>query len=223
MPDTSRLDELRRRVQQDPASIAFAALADEYRRAGLFEQAIETCRAGLVRHPAYLSARVTLGRALMEIGEYDEAQQHLEQVVRAAPDNLAAIRALAEIHKRRGEASESYTSSAAVPHSQTTSGPAARVVSMPPRAHSSPQNSPPPEPPALEPAFAPPVPLEPRIAVSSPPEVPEPSRGSPVLARPPEPPPAPATDPVYERLEQFLAGIARLKASRAAGASLTGR
>jgi tetratricopeptide (TPR) repeat protein len=106
MAANPRIEELKRRVQRDPASIAFAALADEYRRAGLFHDAIETCRAGLQRHPAYLSARVTLGRALLEIGEYPEATEHLEQVLRAAPENLAAIRALAEIHRRRGDGLE---------------------------------------------------------------------------------------------------------------------
>jgi len=106
--DNTRLEELRRRVQRDPASISFAALAEEYRRLGLFQQAIETCRAGLLRHPAYLSARVTLGRALLEIGDYDTAASELEHVLRGAPENLAAIRALAEIHRRRGEMSEAF-------------------------------------------------------------------------------------------------------------------
>ncbi|HXW05228.1 MAG TPA: tetratricopeptide repeat protein [Vicinamibacterales bacterium] len=100
---SARIEDLKRRVQQDPTSIAFAALAEEYRRAGQCWEAVEVCRAGLQRHPAYLSARVTLGRALLEVGELDESREHLEQVVRVAPENLAAIRALAEIHRRRGE------------------------------------------------------------------------------------------------------------------------
>jgi predicted Zn-dependent protease len=103
MADYPRIEELKRRVHQDPASIAFAALAEEYRRAGLFHDAVETCRAGLLRHPVYLSARVTLGRALLELGEFDEAETELQQVLRAAPENLAAIRALAEIHHLRGD------------------------------------------------------------------------------------------------------------------------
>jgi tetratricopeptide (TPR) repeat protein len=102
MADNLRIEELRRRVQMDPASIAFAALAEEYRRAGRFEDAVATCEAGLLRHPAYLSARVTLGRALVELGRYDEARAQLEQVLRVAPENLAAIRALAGIHGRAG-------------------------------------------------------------------------------------------------------------------------
>jgi tetratricopeptide (TPR) repeat protein len=98
-----RIEELRRRVESDSASIAFAQLAEEYRRAGDFEQAVRVCRAGLEQHPTYLSARVTLGRALLELERFDEAQAELDHVIRAAPGNLAAIRGLAEIHQRRGD------------------------------------------------------------------------------------------------------------------------
>ncbi len=103
MAESARIEELRRRVQMDPASIAFAALAEEYRRAGRFEEAVATCQAGLLRHPAYMSARVTLGRALLEMGQFDEARAELEHVLRVSPENLAAIRGLAEIHHRAGE------------------------------------------------------------------------------------------------------------------------
>ena len=103
---TTRIDELRGRIQKDPASIAFAQLADEYRRAGRFRDAIPTARAGLARHPGYLSARVTLGRALLEVGELDDAYRELTDVLKQAPENLAAIRGLAEVHRRRGELPE---------------------------------------------------------------------------------------------------------------------
>ena len=83
--------------------MAFAALAEEYRRAGRYEETIATCRSGLRRHPAYLSARVTLGRALIDTGRYDEARRELEYVLQCAPENLAAIRGLAEIHDRLRE------------------------------------------------------------------------------------------------------------------------
>jgi tetratricopeptide (TPR) repeat protein len=108
--DSPRIEELKRRVQSDPASIAFAALAEEYRRADRFDEAIETCKAGLVRHPSYLSAHVTLGRALIEVGRLQEARAELEYVLKLAPENLAAIRGLAEIHDRIGqEDGESHT------------------------------------------------------------------------------------------------------------------
>jgi tetratricopeptide (TPR) repeat protein len=97
LADRRRIDELRRRVLLNPASIAFAALAEEYRRASQFEEAIETCRIGLRRHPAYLSPRVTLAQALFALGRVDEARAELERVLQAAPDNPAARRVLEEI------------------------------------------------------------------------------------------------------------------------------
>lgn len=100
--DNPRIADLRRRVQKDPASIAFAQLAEECRRAGQFQEAIDVCRAGLEIHPGYLSARVTLGRALVEVNELDQALSELERVLQSAPENLAAIRGVAEIHHRRG-------------------------------------------------------------------------------------------------------------------------
>src|SRR5882672_3426396 len=106
MADHSRIDDLRRRVHKDPSSIAFAQLAEELRRAGQYQESIDTCRAGLVLHPGYLSARVTLGRALLERNQLEEAQGELEHVLKNAPENLAAIRGLGEIHHRRGELKE---------------------------------------------------------------------------------------------------------------------
>jgi len=106
MADSARIEDLRRRVQKDPASIAFAQLAEEYRRAGQSQESIDVCRAGLALHPEYLSARVTLGRALVEQGDLKAAQGELGLVLKSAPDNLAALRGLAEVHHRRGELAE---------------------------------------------------------------------------------------------------------------------
>ncbi|HVH25389.1 MAG TPA: tetratricopeptide repeat protein [Vicinamibacterales bacterium] len=103
MADNTRLDDLRRRVLADPASIAFAQLAEECRRAGDHQEAVEICRAGLAIHPAYASARVTLGRALIELDRLDDAETELSLVFESVPDNLAAIRGLAVIHRRRGD------------------------------------------------------------------------------------------------------------------------
>jgi Flp pilus assembly protein TadD len=106
MADRSRIEDLRQRVQKDPASIAFAQLAEEYRRAGAFREAVNVCRAGLDVHPAYLSARVTLGRSLIELGDLEGAQRELQRVQEDAPENLPAIRGLAQIDRRRGATAE---------------------------------------------------------------------------------------------------------------------
>ena len=106
MSDSPRIDELRRRIQADPASVVFAQLAEECRRAGNNDEAVAICRAGLVHHPNYVTARVTLGRALIELDQLDDAFNELASVLDAAPGNLAAIRGLAEIYQRRGMMSE---------------------------------------------------------------------------------------------------------------------
>lgn len=192
MAENSRLEELRRRVEKDPVSIAFAQLAEEYRRAGLFEQSVEACRAGLTTHPGYLSARVTLGRALIELNQLDDARHELQLVLKSAPENLAAIRGMAEIHHRRGELAEAlsqYRSALALarndPDLERTVEELSRQVAPQPRpqpadglslehlkeellAHSTGLRAVPPTPAA-------PVPTQPadaRIAVPQPPEPP---------------------------------------------------
>jgi tetratricopeptide (TPR) repeat protein len=83
--------------------MAFAQLAEECRRTGEYAEAVRICQAGLPFHPDYLTARVTFGRALTELGRLDEAQIELQRVLAKAPDNLAANRAMAEIHQQRGD------------------------------------------------------------------------------------------------------------------------
>jgi tetratricopeptide (TPR) repeat protein len=86
--------------------MAFAQLAEELRRTGASDESVGVCRAGLVHHPGNLTARITLGRALVELDRLDEAFTELTFVLDAAPGNLPAIRALAEIYQRRGMMSE---------------------------------------------------------------------------------------------------------------------
>ena len=85
MAENPRIEDLRRRVQKDPASIAFAQLAEECRRAGHYQESVDVCRAGLELHPGYLSARVTLGRALIELNDLETALAELEHVLKSAP------------------------------------------------------------------------------------------------------------------------------------------
>lgn len=184
MADSQRIEDLRRRVQKDPASIAFAQLAEELRRAGMCAEAIDVCRTGLELHPGYLSARVTLGRALLEVDDLEAALGELEHVLKSAPENLAAIRALAETHHRRGslvDALAQYRAALALarndPDLQQTVDELARQVEPPPPPASADglsfeqvqneflQNlAPPPAPPApatpAVPSWATPVPVE---------------------------------------------------------------
>ncbi len=93
----ARIEDLKRRIQRDPASIAFAQLGEEYRRAGQFHEAIDTCKSGLAIHPGYLSARLTLARAYRAIGDTASAERELQLVLQLAPDNLVALRELSDL------------------------------------------------------------------------------------------------------------------------------
>lgn len=86
--------------RETPRTASFGTVAERLRRAGEFDQVVRVCREGLAEFPHHLSARVTLGWALIELGRHDEARTELTAVLKRAPDNLAAIRALADLHDR---------------------------------------------------------------------------------------------------------------------------
>ena len=99
----SRVDELRHRLERDPGSRLFAQLAEQLRKEGDVEEAIGVARAGLEKHPDYPSARLTLGRALLDSGDAAAARAELETAVRDAPDNILASRLLGEALETLGD------------------------------------------------------------------------------------------------------------------------
>lgn len=91
-----RIGDLTKRLQREPGSRVFFDLAREHHSAGNLEEAFKLCRDGLLKHPSYHSARVLLGRVLIDRGQFSDARPELERVVKQAPDNLLARRLLAE-------------------------------------------------------------------------------------------------------------------------------
>jgi len=98
----ARLDELKARWEREPFSRAFVPLAEEYRRLGRLAEAEKACREGLQRHPNYHSARVLLGRTLLELDRLDEAAEEFRRVLEIEPQNLLAGRLLAGIYRSQG-------------------------------------------------------------------------------------------------------------------------
>jgi tetratricopeptide (TPR) repeat protein len=196
-----RIEELRRRIHKDPASIAFAQLAEEHRRAREYEDAIRVCRTGLEQHPAYLSARITLGRALLEVGQLDDAATEFEYVLKAAPDNLTAIRELANIHqRRRASASQSRSAEQDAPQPPVEAiQPPVIEVLQPPVIEAL-------QPPVSEAVRPPLVEASPAVTLITP-ITPEPAL---VAAQ------APAPDPVLAELEAWLSVLV---ADRVTGSS----
>jgi tetratricopeptide (TPR) repeat protein len=90
------------RLERDPASLAFAQLADLYRKVGRTREAINLCRDGLVRYPHYTTARLILAKALLAEGELDPALAELTSILELSPKDLQSHRLAAEVHRRRG-------------------------------------------------------------------------------------------------------------------------
>ncbi len=103
---SSRLERLERIYEENPGTRLFLALAEEYFRDGQLEKAVEVCRGGLDIFPGYTSARVTLARSLIDLGQDTEAEKELGAVIGNSPDNLLASRLLAGLLIRMGRTDE---------------------------------------------------------------------------------------------------------------------
>jgi tetratricopeptide (TPR) repeat protein len=97
------IEKLKEKVEKDPNSKLFVPLAEEYRKEGLLDDAINVLIRGLERQPSYTSARVSLGKIYIEKGMLDEARGEFEKVISSIPDNLYAHKKLAEIYRDTGE------------------------------------------------------------------------------------------------------------------------
>jgi len=100
--------------------------AEQLRRSGKPQAAADLCRDALVRFPGHLSARVTLGWALLDMGRFQEAREEFETVRQSAPDNLLAIRGLAELHVLQENDSDAYAFAV-----EPEAGPAVEVSQTP--------------------------------------------------------------------------------------------
>lgn len=84
----AEIEELKKKLAQNPDSMIFMPLADAYRKAGMFDDAIEVCKAGLSKHPLYTSARVVLGRIYIERDMIEDAISELKKAEINDGDNL---------------------------------------------------------------------------------------------------------------------------------------
>ena len=90
------------RLARDPSSLAFAQLADLYRKAGRMPEAIALCRQGLTRYPHYTTARLILAKTWLAEGRLDEAGAEIRTALEQSPKDVQCLRLAAEIERRRG-------------------------------------------------------------------------------------------------------------------------
>jgi tetratricopeptide (TPR) repeat protein len=103
----ARIRDLERRLDMDPGSRLFVALAEEYRKIGRFRDALSALQKGLLSHPGYVAAQVALGRVYLEANQTTDAIATFTKVLSADPGNLVAAKSLADIYLGRGDKLES--------------------------------------------------------------------------------------------------------------------
>lgn len=102
MADSGRLDELKRKFDENPRRY-FAPLANEYRKAGDTDRAIELCRAYLPQQPSHMSGYIVYGQSLFDSGRGDEATAVFKQALTLDPENIIALRYLGDISRGAGD------------------------------------------------------------------------------------------------------------------------
>ena len=105
MPSADRIDQLKKRYAENPQRF-FAPLANEYRKAGEFDQAISLCQLHMAEQPLTLNGYVVYGQALYEAGRSDEAKATFEAAINLDPENLIALRHLGDIARTGGGSDE---------------------------------------------------------------------------------------------------------------------
>jgi len=99
----AKIEELRFRLKTDPRSRLFFPLAEELRKAGQLTEAEQVLRTGLVVHPAYLSAWVSLGRVLRDQKKDEDAVDALSRALQLDPGNVVAARILGDAYLTLGD------------------------------------------------------------------------------------------------------------------------
>ncbi|MBM3907877.1 MAG: hypothetical protein FJ363_07350 [Gemmatimonadetes bacterium] len=99
----SRVDELKHRYEENPRRF-FAPLANEYRKAGDLDAAIDLCRMHLEEQPGHLSGHIVYAQALFESSRPAEAKVVFEAAIQLDPENLIALRHLGDIARHDSDA-----------------------------------------------------------------------------------------------------------------------
>src|SRR6476660_6215717 len=102
MANSALIEDLLKQFAENPRRV-FARLANEYRKAGDLDLAIEICRAHVPLQPTYISGYIVLGQALFESKQLAEARSTFETALTLDPENLIALRQLGDIARASGD------------------------------------------------------------------------------------------------------------------------
>jgi tetratricopeptide (TPR) repeat protein len=101
MANSALIDDLLKQFAGNPRRV-FARLANEYRKRGELDSAIEICRSHVPLQPGYISGHIVLGQALYDSGSLEEARSSFETALALDPENLIALRHMGDIARATG-------------------------------------------------------------------------------------------------------------------------
>jgi len=104
------IDRMALQLAKDPQSKVFLPLAEEYCKAGMWQEAAGVLEDGLKFYPGFITAMVVLGRAYDQLGQTTKAKALLEEAVKLSPENLRAHRTLIKIYAAQGASDEAVRS-----------------------------------------------------------------------------------------------------------------
>jgi len=97
------IESLQEQLKHAPSPRLYSQLAEELRAAGRVDEGIAVLREGAGKFPRYLSARVALGKALFATGGFGECVEVMKGILTEDPENVVAIRTLAQAHEGLGD------------------------------------------------------------------------------------------------------------------------
>lgn len=106
MPPNSEIEKLERRWKENPKGTVFAPYAEVLRKHGDHPMAKEVLRQGLELHPDHIPGNIVLGRCCLDLGEEGPAEAAFTHVLDLDPENVIALKALADITERQGRLME---------------------------------------------------------------------------------------------------------------------
>lgn len=120
--NAAEIDRLALAFAKEPGSKVFIPLAEEYGKAGMWEEAVAVLEDGLKNYPGFITAMVALGRAYEQMNQPIKAKALLEEAIKLSPDNLRAHRTLAKLYAAEGAKEAAIRSCAVIlsvnPHDQ---------------------------------------------------------------------------------------------------------
>jgi len=100
--NAAEIDRLALALAKEPGSKVFIPLAEEYGKAGMWEEAAVVLEDGLKIYPHFITAMVALGRVYEQVNQPVKAKAILEEAIKLSPDNLRAHRTLARLYAAEG-------------------------------------------------------------------------------------------------------------------------